>query len=288
VRDSGFSKKTCVRTPLEFNKASRETAGLFLKGKPVLTKEIKKTDKLKTALKVFGVLAVVAYIINFVYAISTSESAGTFGDTFGAANAFFSGSALIMLIYAIVLQREELELVKEERNDTRTLLEGQETINTQQKEALEKQLFEQSFFALVSQIGDERQYLNQRNSAAGHETHLQLAALQVNKHAHARKSFTGWAYGYHTEKCRTFVNLVLAADELLQGQQLQEYNEYVLLETLRAYVDADNAPIILAHAITSTHSGSKLAKTIDRLNCVEHLKDSTHEIAEEYLAPPRA
>jgi len=39
---------------------------------------------------------------------------GLFGDKFGAVNALFSGLAFAGVIYAIVLQRQELELQREE------------------------------------------------------------------------------------------------------------------------------------------------------------------------------
>ena len=39
---------------------------------------------------------------------------GQFGDLFGAVNAFFSGIAMSGIIYAILLQRKDLELQREE------------------------------------------------------------------------------------------------------------------------------------------------------------------------------
>ena len=109
----------------------------------------KGTDHLKKWLKRAIWLVPFAYAINFIYALMANEGSGTFGDTFGAANALFSGTALLMLVLAVILQREELEVVKDERNATRDLLKGQENLNTLQKTALEKQVFEQSFFDVI-------------------------------------------------------------------------------------------------------------------------------------------
>ena len=106
----------------------------------------------------------VIYGVNFLYAIKTGQVGGTFGDTFGAANAFFSGVALMMLVYAVILQRDELEIIREERNDTKTLLKGQETHTQLQREAIEKQLFEQSFFSLLSLIIQEKARLLKSDS----------------------------------------------------------------------------------------------------------------------------
>ncbi|NOD35046.1 MULTISPECIES: hypothetical protein [unclassified Ruegeria] len=111
-----------------------------------------------------------AYFLNFIYAVYSDQSGGTFGDTFGAANALFSGTALLLLVLAVSLQREELEHVKKERNDTLKLLEGQEGINEAQRVALEKQLFESSFFSLFSMINEEKARLLEQEGAAGKET----------------------------------------------------------------------------------------------------------------------
>ena len=74
---------------------------------------------------------------------------GEFGDTFGALNALFAGLAFAGVIYAILLQqrelklqREELELQRKELEDTRVEIRGQ-------KETLQKQNFESSFFQLL-------------------------------------------------------------------------------------------------------------------------------------------
>ncbi|UAB89360.1 hypothetical protein I5192_01335 [Ruegeria sp. SCSIO 43209] len=100
-----------------------------------------------------------AYLLNFIYAIQSDQSGGTFGDTFGAANALFSGTALLMLVLAVSLQREELEEVRKERNDTRKLLEGQEELNELQKEALERQNFTQTFNSLLNSALQEKNRL---------------------------------------------------------------------------------------------------------------------------------
>ncbi len=101
-----------------------------------------------------------AYLANFIYAIQSDQTGGTFGDTFGAANALFSGTALLMLVLAVILQREELEQVKEERNDTRDLLKGQEDFNATQKLALDRQIFEQTFGSLINAALTERNRLS--------------------------------------------------------------------------------------------------------------------------------
>ena len=50
---------------------------------------------------------------------------GTFGDTFGAVNSLFSGLALAGVIFALLLQRTELGLQREELRMNREVMEGQ-------------------------------------------------------------------------------------------------------------------------------------------------------------------
>lgn len=72
---------------------------------------------------------------------------GTFGDMFGSINALFSGLAFAGVIYAILLQREELGLQREELIKTRAEFQ-------QQNETLKKQRFENTFFSLMDLHND--------------------------------------------------------------------------------------------------------------------------------------
>lgn len=75
---------------------------------------------------------------------------GTFGDMFGAVNALFSGFAFGGVIYAILLQRKELQLQRIELKQTRVELEGQKLEMQQQNKTISKQAFENTFFQLLT------------------------------------------------------------------------------------------------------------------------------------------
>ncbi len=77
------------------------------------------------------------------------EDRGTFGDMFGAANALFSGFALLGVIYAILLQRQELKYQRKELELTRLELKGQKEQLTAQNEIMGIQKFENTFFQLI-------------------------------------------------------------------------------------------------------------------------------------------
>lgn len=65
---------------------------------------------------------------------------GTFGDMFGTVNALFSGLAFVGVIYAIYLQRNELELQREELRSTRLELARSAVAQENSEEALRRQV----------------------------------------------------------------------------------------------------------------------------------------------------
>ena len=85
---------------------------------------------------------------------SNIEKRGQFGDSFGVVNALFSGLALAGVIYAIILQREELQLQREELEKTREEIKGQKEQLEAQNLTLQKQNFESSFFQLLGLHND--------------------------------------------------------------------------------------------------------------------------------------
>lgn len=125
---------------------------------------------------VTGLVLLALYSLNFLYASQNGGEGGTFGDSFGAVNALFSGSALFFLVLAFLSQREELELVRQERDDTREILSSQQDLNEQQARYLETQLFHQSFNSLYQQALAERQRLLVSGFEAGQTQSSHLGA----------------------------------------------------------------------------------------------------------------
>lgn len=71
---------------------------------------------------------VVVWLLNWFLVwrfLGKSDERGDFGDMFGAVNALFSGLAFAVLIYTMLLQREELKLQREELKLQREVLELQ-------------------------------------------------------------------------------------------------------------------------------------------------------------------
>ncbi|RNC89151.1 MAG: hypothetical protein ED558_17500 [Oricola sp.] len=68
---------------------------------------------------------------------------------FGAANSLFSGLAFSGVVYAIILQRREIGIAKDELDRTKLILEKQEENIKIQNHDLKRQAFESTFFQLL-------------------------------------------------------------------------------------------------------------------------------------------
>lgn len=93
-------------------------------------------------------------LILIVYPLTQNDGPGTFGDMFGVSNALFSGLVFAGLIYAILLQKKELELQRKELKYTRKELKGQKVQLEGQKKQLEIQNFENRFFSLLTLLNN--------------------------------------------------------------------------------------------------------------------------------------
>ena len=93
-----------------------------------------KSFSYKPLLLLFAVILLIWIVSGFgtYHFFITWDERGTFGDMFGAINALFSGLAFAGVIYAIFLQRKELELQREELVLTREELKRSATAQTGQ------------------------------------------------------------------------------------------------------------------------------------------------------------
>ncbi len=95
------------------------------------------TSPLVLALVVVVLWALGGFLLPWIFAQSEQ---GVFGDKFGAVNALFSGLAFSGVIYAILLQRQELELQREELKLTREELHRSADAHTEAARVLTNQL----------------------------------------------------------------------------------------------------------------------------------------------------
>jgi len=244
---------------------------------------IQGTDKLKKWLRRALWFVPVAYGINFIYALYSDQSGGTFGDTFGAANALFSGTALLMLVLAVILQREELEIVRDERNDTRKLLEGQESLNKLQKDAIDTQIFEQSFFSLVSLISQERRSLDQPFKPNADVTTIYLATSNAREKFRASKIEDTLQVDMYISKCGTFCRLLTTAYGMLSEREFSKDISLKYASTLHALIDSDVAHCWFILVCEWAANDPRAASAFHNLQGVNFLDERYREFAEKKL-----
>lgn len=236
------------------------------------------SDKLKLWLKRAIVFVPFAYLVNFTYAFLNSDSSGTFGDTFGAANAIFSGTALVMLIYAVILQRDELYIVQEERNDTKKLLAGQEKINTIQQEALRKQIFDQAFYQLINLLSQELRALDR---SVRSDKNYPVIDAAINDTVKFHSDLSAWSEHCRTEEAPIpqfmnearpvfllFQNISLFLDS--QGIDRTQISMYDSIT--RSFIDGKVARIWLMYAVYSMHRDRSFRDSFEKFSVIDYFK----------------
>jgi len=108
-----------------------------------------KNDNKRDPWRAFVLIAIIVIVIQIlggfaIHHLVESEQRGTFGDMFGAVNTLFSGLAFAGVIYAIILQREELRLQREELTLTREELAKSAVAHQESANLLKQQVALQS------------------------------------------------------------------------------------------------------------------------------------------------
>ena len=121
---------TCFRRPLSIHHAG-VVSHSGVAELPVLVPNMAKYIPIIIIASVFALLIVGGQIV-FLMGSNWTER-GTIGDSFGMTNALFSGLAFAGVVYAILLQRQELALQREELRLTRDELS--KSVQAQQQSA---------------------------------------------------------------------------------------------------------------------------------------------------------
>ncbi len=100
-----------------------------------------KTPRVSIWLLIVLIIVIIAAWVLTGYFLYGVSDRGTFGDMFGTINALFAGLAFAGIIYAIFLQRKDLELQRRELQLTREELDGQKQQLQPQNDTLKRQAF---------------------------------------------------------------------------------------------------------------------------------------------------
>lgn len=123
------------------------------------------------------------------------EERGTFGDMFGAVNAFFSGLALAGVVLAILmqkaelaLQREELSLTREELKRSASAQESSTRELSEQVQAMKDSTVLMATSQLIAEYDRQIRLISEDNSLAGSTRQHQIEVLSHKREALLRKT----------------------------------------------------------------------------------------------------
>ncbi|SFK99414.1 hypothetical protein SAMN04488518_113118 [Pseudovibrio ascidiaceicola] len=164
--------------------------------------------------------------------VSVAQSErGPVGDSFGIINSLFSGMAFVGLVYAILLQRQELHLVKEERDDTRSILRHQQANLDEQNKVTKKQAFETTFFNLLSLVSTSRAGIMMpgKFEVSGERALSNYAANAERTYSKqgAKSALADYRNSDPYKITTTHINLFVSAALLLEEYNLDEQGIYI-------------------------------------------------------------
>lgn len=175
------------------------------------------------SLVVIGIYALSWLLINCC--IESKNERGLFGDQFGAVNALFSALAFLGLIITLLMQKEELELQRDELKQTREEMVNQRSEFEMQNKTLKKQQFENSLYNMLQlqqQIVNDLEY-DSKIEGYSDSTARNMWNVQIKGRELFRFSFEQLRHYYiagNQGKC------VDGMKGVLENRGLSEYSEY--------------------------------------------------------------
>ena len=117
-----------------------------------------------------------------MFFVSEWSERGTFGDLFGAVNALFSGLAFAVLIYTIILQREEIKENRREIVLNRKELQKSGKIQLKSQEVLIRQVEQTHLSAKMNAMRTIVDYYNNQISNPKSSEEVVEMAKRKRKH----------------------------------------------------------------------------------------------------------
>lgn len=168
---------------------------------------------------------------------------GSFGDAFGAANAGFTGLALIALSISIWVQRKELATAQEDRDATRQSLNIQIELNGKLEADLERRRIEDAFYRLISQAIELRPEFPPNSTEVAEAQEKLLVHLQ-NPNLKKSRIFVPLPLRRNT----TFYAALKAAHRLAERSPHTDDRNH-MLQILAELLDADALSIVYAKSL---------------------------------------
>jgi len=240
-----------------------------------------KKEKVSWIIPAIIILLVVGSCSATWYFLVDVNTRGTFGDMFGVTNAFFSGLAFGGVIYAIILQRRELQLQREELKDTREVLTGQKQQLEAQNTTLKKQNFENTFFQLLrlhNEIASSVEFVKSSYNVKGKKSffrlyddytnyYRQLGVDGLDNMDRINSSYLAFNGTWQSETGHYFRNLY-AIVKFIENSEVGDIELYINLIRVQL---TDNELLLLFYHSLSDIDGQRLIPLIEKYALLKSL-----------------
>ena len=225
------------------------------------------------------------------------EAPGTFGDTFGAINSLFSGFAFVGLIYAIILQqqelglqREELRLQRAEAEATRLEIKGQKEQAITQNETMKMQTFENMFFQLLKNQNDivlsfegplnanGTPHYRGRDSFRRYYTHLKTEYLGGNVYVNSSEIlekinvYYKQMFFYYEKDVSLYFGSLYYIAEFIDKSDIVEKNKY--MRVVRAQLSSNELSLLFYNCL-SVFGADKFRPLVEKYQIFHALNAET-------------
>ncbi|MCO4207951.1 putative phage abortive infection protein [Aeromonas hydrophila] len=199
-----------------------------------------------------------------------APSLGEFGDVYGALNTLFSGLAFSGVIISIVLQSIELRATRKEMNSQVLQFE-------QQTEAMQKQVFESSFFSMMNLHNTISSNLRDGNKFR--QLFIELADIAENTYHNKKGLFIHLNSVYDNFMSRSYSDIghyfryIYQIIKFIDGSKLAENDKFVYMNILRAQFSNYELVLLFVNCICYKRS-EKFKLLVEKYSFFEHIYHS--------------
>lgn len=236
--------------------------------------------------------------------VSGMDNRGMSGDMFGGITALFSGLAFAGLIFTLFVQkkelqfqREELSHLVEEQRQTKEHLKDQATHLKSQSDFIERQIFESSFFQMLTSFNTYKSNLQHRDSAGAQALINIAASVRAKSHAFMGERLSDNSvnaityyeknYGVLSDKLGPYFRVLYNLVKFIDRSNISDKQFYANL--VRAQLGSTDLTLLLLNG-ASQYGREKMAPLMKTYNLLKHFDDFelfdhhayTHHLNEHY------